>query len=462
VALSREQVLEVLSKGDFKALVGEFEGEWLECKRSPYVLTHEGQRAELAKDVSALANAKGGLLIIGVSTAKDQSHGRDVIDDVTPILLEQFDEVQYRDLIAAWTLPQLRNIDIRIHREPGRPTHGLVSIDIPPCPPSEMPVLVCKTILDDGRRADIVFGYCERKLAGVTHHDAARIHSLIAQGMSNSEILERLDFLTASQARRSIQDTAASTPGNVDGRINEAIAAAKLTDQPCFLLAAYPMVGVNADALFASKSNPLVQLLEHPPEIRNAGFDLTVDHSSHIVRGSLRRSVSEESKLIEMHHDGVVIFVSRGDSSGLCWGREKAQSTKNLINQLVLIESTYLFARFIHSAYGGLVTPGTNVTYRMALINVCSAERPCALFSGPLDRWGYGTTREATDSLAQVSVMESYDSVAPARVAFLLLSKLYAWFGFESDNIPYSSDTADGTNSIDEEKLVAAGKPPSN
>ena len=458
MTLSISEVLQRLAEGDFASIVGQFASQWLECKRSPYVLSNEGQRLELAKDVSALANASGGLILLGVSTKKDETHGSDVIDTVSPVVLAQFNEAQYRHVIAGWTWPRFTGVVIRVHPELPRKTHGVVSIEVAECPASDRPTLVCKTILNDDRRADIVFGYCERKQAGVTHHDHSRLHSLIGQGMRNREVLEKLEVLI-SGSNPTPGEVFGPGPSNIDGRINDAIAAADLGDKPCFVLAAAPIGGLRFQDLFASKDAPLVQSIERPPEIRSSGFDLTIDHSSHIVRGMLRRTVHSERKLLEMHRDGLVVFVNRGDQDGLCWGRKDAQSTRNLINQIVLIENVYLFALLVHDAYGGRVPAGIRVSYRLSVNRVCSPDRPCVLFGGPIDRWGYhGASGDVTDPLVPVSIEEPFDGVTPEQIAFLLLSEIYIRFGLETAEIPYAKDVPDVGRMIDVKTFLQAVK----
>jgi hypothetical protein len=66
--LSRDTTKRLLDAGLSEALVGQPEGEWLDAKRAPYRLDEESQEFELAKDVAALANADGGLIIIGMKT----------------------------------------------------------------------------------------------------------------------------------------------------------------------------------------------------------------------------------------------------------------------------------------------------------------------------------------------------------------------------------------------------------
>lgn len=71
--MTRAEVLAVLASGNFDPLVGLAETIDVEFKGQPYQVTdHDSQKFELAKDVSALANASGGVIIIGVQTRRDK------------------------------------------------------------------------------------------------------------------------------------------------------------------------------------------------------------------------------------------------------------------------------------------------------------------------------------------------------------------------------------------------------
>ncbi len=56
---------------DPEELIGAAESEWLEFKKEPYYLERDEQRFELAKDVSAMANAGQGIIVIGVEAKDD-------------------------------------------------------------------------------------------------------------------------------------------------------------------------------------------------------------------------------------------------------------------------------------------------------------------------------------------------------------------------------------------------------
>jgi predicted HTH transcriptional regulator len=64
------EVLKKLTAKQFDALIGTPEGAWLDAKESPYVLETPKQKLKLAKDVASLANAVGGIIVLGLSPWK--------------------------------------------------------------------------------------------------------------------------------------------------------------------------------------------------------------------------------------------------------------------------------------------------------------------------------------------------------------------------------------------------------
>jgi len=57
----------ILDEGNLSKLIGLKEDLWFEIKgKNPYDFNSPDDRYELAKDVTALANAEGGYLIIGL------------------------------------------------------------------------------------------------------------------------------------------------------------------------------------------------------------------------------------------------------------------------------------------------------------------------------------------------------------------------------------------------------------
>src|SRR5450631_1036004 len=439
--LSKKDLLDRLAAGDFNALVGEFESDWLECKQAPYQLVTDRHKLELAKDVSGLANAAGGTLLIGFATGKDAAHRADRIDDVKPFPVRDFDTSQYADIVRDWTYPSLSvTVDIYPGADPSR---GVAAISVPVLSPAERPILVVKSLLDDDKRTDLLVGYFERKQATVLHYDAARLQATMRDGLRfDVEIRDRFESLQATLKELTNANPAprpvAFTQAEIVSRTVEALRVVGLSTAPALVLRSMPGAKMDVRELFESKTAPLVKLLERPTEIRNSGFDLSVDGTSHIVGGSLRRSLYPDLKLLEVHRDGMAIFITRGDDEGLCWGRKERQAKANLINQLLLVETVYLFCRFTYDVFKAV--PGTvnEVTVEMELIRIASEGRDCFLEGGPISRWPSSRHKAAPDQSEQFSIVIDRVKISPERAAVLLLARMYAWFGFEEDQIPYT------------------------
>jgi len=111
--LSPEEVTTILQSGDFNALLRAMEDHQLECKNSPYRLDEESEKFELAKDVSAMANVSGGVVLIGVRTRKDATLSADVVCSVSPFEESQTNIKQYLDVLREWCYPPLNTVDIR-------------------------------------------------------------------------------------------------------------------------------------------------------------------------------------------------------------------------------------------------------------------------------------------------------------------------------------------------------------
>ena len=61
-----DDIMKILSKGMFEDLVGALENEIFEAKGEPWNLNTELGKFEFAKDVTAMANWRGGVILVGV------------------------------------------------------------------------------------------------------------------------------------------------------------------------------------------------------------------------------------------------------------------------------------------------------------------------------------------------------------------------------------------------------------
>lgn len=99
------------------------EGADLDWKRELYSIDEKG-RAELAKDVAALANAAGGVIVLGVA----ERNGR--ADALTPVPLSDSEQRRMREIVAERVRPFVAGLDIR-QVESGQEGIGFYVIGVP-------------------------------------------------------------------------------------------------------------------------------------------------------------------------------------------------------------------------------------------------------------------------------------------------------------------------------------------
>jgi hypothetical protein len=126
---SVSQIKEALERRSFEELVGLVEDTAFEGKDTPYSLDTDWGKFELAKDVSAMANAAGGVIVLGVRTSKNAEQE----DEVTEIRLLPPDRVnipRHQDVLRSWTFPSLEGVEIAWFEERNGTGRGLVGIFI--------------------------------------------------------------------------------------------------------------------------------------------------------------------------------------------------------------------------------------------------------------------------------------------------------------------------------------------
>jgi hypothetical protein len=469
--LSVQDVLQILEEKKFQDFQGVVETDEIEFKRSPYQLEKNGsQQLELAKDVAALANSNGGVIVIGVDTGKNPSISCDQAVEVIPFPRPSLDmEKQYRDILRTWIFPSPK-IDIKLYLvEESNPAKILLSIHIP-LQKENRPFLINRPINENGKRREIVFGYAERHGSNTEPMKINELHRLINRGifandMVNSKfdvILDKISSLFLSDSEQNKADRVMTQ------HFEDSLAALDRTDKPAILLGAFPSGEISIPTLFQSRDGDIVRLLNNPPAFRNHGFDLRVGSFPSIQEGQVLRSVAPRYKVLDLWKDGSLIFVGPGEGNFLCWGN--ANETKLTINPLALIESTYLFIRLSQKVFQNLASPRpTKATFVLSLHNPPKGnlqegydENRYELLAG---NWGH--LHRAPHSSGEFRLecpLDEYDyytdEESSARIAFALLGKLYTWFGISEDSIPYTEDTEKGKR-ISKSMIISGGSKPS-
>jgi hypothetical protein len=183
--MTRDQALEILDSGEFERFIGATESLEVEFKGEPYRLEAAAQKFELAKDVSALANAAGGVIVVGARTASDDATAVDVVTAIRSFDRDLVNTTQYEDTIGERIYPRLREIHARFFAIAGDEERGVVAIDVPPQLESDRYFLIQKP-MDEGsdRIPGWLVGLAIRGIGRVEVRQIAEIHAIISRGLN--------------------------------------------------------------------------------------------------------------------------------------------------------------------------------------------------------------------------------------------------------------------------------------
>lgn len=153
---------QILASGDLTELIGQSETVAFDAKCEPYPLDTPTGRYELAKDVSAFANASGGLLVIGLKTEPAPDHDLDVVSALTPVASAALSASQYLGVIKEYVhpFPAGLTVDFLPH---GQGAEGLWVITVPPQNADVGPFLIVRIIEDGVEVKHIVAGFAQRQ-----------------------------------------------------------------------------------------------------------------------------------------------------------------------------------------------------------------------------------------------------------------------------------------------------------
>lgn len=445
--LDTREIVTILVSGNFDELLGAVEDDHFECKGEPYRIEDDHQKFELAKDVSALANAKGGIILIGAQTERDPTQATDIVTKIRPFSDSVINISQYESVVRTWVYPPIKDLEIKWFALSQKSGLGLVAIIVGDQDQLWRPFLLTRSIEPSGRVSTTLFGYAERGTGKSLPMSVQQIHTILRDGYR----VGTGALIPISQPdKKPPQEGPANT---LPEKLEAAVEAVQLVDRPIFILAAVPNQMIELESLFSTRNAEIVKLLEDPPQLRSSGFGPDAGINSRIIEGKCRRTVIPHYKLLEVWRDGTVIMIGAGDADFLAWGNKSHDRLK--INQLVLIETSYLFALLTKEVLHKATLTPQSVLYRLGLHRM-TLQGNCLLFPGPLNPFSHGgKTASGSDASFTTTALLDDD---PAYPAFRLVAEVYHWFGFEDDKIPYTSVNEKGQRFIDPGRIIEMTK----
>jgi hypothetical protein len=153
---SRTEVISALSQNRAQDLMRTAENSWLDFKTTPYALNTDKGKFELCKDVAALANAQGGLLVCGARTTPLTTEAKDVVTELTAFPEEHARVQSCRDVITEYVHPPVATT-FTWYDEPAKEGHGYLVIDVEPLREEARYAMVRKMLSDKGKLTE---GWC--------------------------------------------------------------------------------------------------------------------------------------------------------------------------------------------------------------------------------------------------------------------------------------------------------------
>jgi hypothetical protein len=428
------QLRDALISENFDAILGTEEASWVDFKTGPYSMNGSGDiglteagRWELCKDVAALANNKGGCLVLGVRTEKQPLVGMDIAVAIVPIRTSLIDIGSYRASISSGIYPPPRDVTARWYMGPSDTDLGLLLIDVPRQEDNLWPFLTRRLFDCDGNSVQ-GFGLPTRNGDQIDWASVESIHGHIRSAPRGA--------LTP--------DTRAKTERiSADELIESVVREKGWEDRPTYFLQARP-TSYNGDLEgFFNEDGP-ANVLRNPSVLRSNGFNLTVFGAGEYGdRGLAFRG--REYSYLELDRDGVFTLGVLAEPMVLGWAiNDLSQRDQPIrINPAVLIELTLEFCRFVHSVLSQRLASHA-VVYEVRCRNFRRFN--VTLMPGlPRLHWLFQSNYEANSGDLSVSVSSGDSATVDA---FKIISGVYGHFNMGSDQIPLSRN-----ESIDEDMI---------
>jgi len=454
--LEYENVSEIVATLTWNNLLGQVEGDFVDCKRQVYDLSLELNKIELVKDITSFANADGGFILIGIQTQQSQTHFSDEIVSFSPFKANIFNPGQYYDILNEWVYPKLTGVIIEWKAESRDGDRGFGVINVPPQPSTKKPFLISKSVLASGKRTHILFGYVERRRDISEPATLTELHAYFRDGMQYQVNIS--NRLAAIEARLPVKErTSYLLTEELTERIRNNLEAISLNTRKHYALVGYPCEPTELISLFSSAPNSISSILENPPTIRDGAFSPTTSDKSKIIDGDFRRVSQRSRKIVDLYSDGFLIFGCAADEDFLAWGINNFEERPKL-NIIALVEATYHFCLLYSEVLARLSPKPEQLSFRFEFGNMRPEDGKSAVFLVPQrhDTQAqmhsdpkYFATKDNFSQEFQVSSNE-YDS---GRVAYMILEHIFLYFGVESDVIVPYSEEVDGKMVISAEQI---------
>lgn len=410
-------------------LIGQPETSWLDFKDQPYLLEktfpgRDRQRFELAKDISALANAKGGVVLLGVKTEIEEELQEEVAKELRPIAPGMVNPTQIQAVIWEWIQPKL-NIEVQSHSVPGEGGE-LWSIFVLPQQERDLPFIVAGEFIGEGRgRNRNLFGVYERVGSQNSPYPTWQVQRWIHDGRYASPEKE--------EAAPVIPDTELA-----DLTLADDLSAIGGEQAMCYYyIQAIPQGAGLLARFYRGAPDPLHDALSVIPYLRQGGFHLPSGRDgleTGRTAGQGLRVVWPTNDSLSVTPGGLTTAIEGQEH--LTWASQKVAPEGELwINPLAVVEFALEFWRFYVGQIQSRKEESAGTLWRAGMRSL-GGSLPVYLPGSFVRR----SERQRSDTDDFDLEWVSTDERDPGRLAFDLLSRVYGRFAFAEEVISWADD----------------------
>lgn len=233
--LTTGQIVDALARNDAVHLIGAVETEQVDFKLSPYVLNQNYQKWELAKDIAAFANRRGGVIVVGVRAERGVNEIVERAVEIRVVRKTIVDLQQHRGVIDSWIYPRPVGIDLRWYPPEMGEEFGLLLIEVPPQRDDNMPFIVREMVDAQGTFPGAV---------GIPRRDGERI-----VWDSPSDIYRQISRTGVSSEVEAARDSAVLERS--EARVEEIEQTQGWDGRPTYFIQALPPRGVELQGFYS-------------------------------------------------------------------------------------------------------------------------------------------------------------------------------------------------------------------
>lgn len=420
--LNNDQILDAIEQSRWNELIDQLESQELEFKREPYRLDSAKEKFELAKDISGMANAGGGIIILGVATKKNPHADEEIAAEIQPFPQSEFDPRRIGHVARDQTVPKIA-VSARFFPSESDPTRGIGVIEVGEVDERLKPAIVRVAQLEvGGNPSDRAIGVFIRQGTNTYNYDAPYLQELLRRGRSVAE-----DMTQARARTEFIVEGATATAKEQLARDVEALNP----DTPYLVFQAYPLVDFRLAWLQTASRAEIDDRFVRPQQARTQGFNLDFDSLAESLPAGGLRKVRTGGISMSLLPSGLLTVTVGYEFLG--WAMQERNHPEGTVNTIALCEIIYEACEYYAREIG--------VSASRSLVSIVGSERGVPhLFPGALGDWFLGEPQTPTGNRHSLHIHRDGEFADPRKVSAELIQALFLEFGIRGDDVPYIRD----------------------